>query len=215
MNRFAYANGNPVSAIDPFGTMAQDVNPNSAGTVAAELDYLNWALTVGDSQAANQARFALLDPNGKGFINIVSDVLQGNGSSLSQDQRFAMFQALAASGYAGNQIGWPGQEAAYFARNNPNASASDIAAMMNGAGGVAAGIIVPTANQLAKMLGVDDVHPVKAGILRDLNDPNIVGKNPDIGVDDAGNIVLVSKQTGKTLSTGVPIKGYSAEGEQR
>jgi hypothetical protein len=29
LNRFAYANGNPISAIDPFGTMAQDVAPNN------------------------------------------------------------------------------------------------------------------------------------------------------------------------------------------
>jgi hypothetical protein len=28
MNRFAYANGNPISAIDPFGTMAQDAPAN-------------------------------------------------------------------------------------------------------------------------------------------------------------------------------------------
>jgi hypothetical protein len=30
MNRFAYANGNPISAIDPFGTMAQDAAQNGS-----------------------------------------------------------------------------------------------------------------------------------------------------------------------------------------
>jgi RHS repeat-associated protein len=29
LNRYAYANGNPVSAVDPFGTMAQDLTPKA------------------------------------------------------------------------------------------------------------------------------------------------------------------------------------------
>jgi hypothetical protein len=31
MNRFAYANGNPISGIDPFGMMQMDASPNTAG----------------------------------------------------------------------------------------------------------------------------------------------------------------------------------------
>lgn len=73
---------------------------------------------------------------------------------------------------------------------------------------VAAGVIFPSASQLASMLGTDDIHPVKSEILQDLNDPSILGTNPDIGIDDAGNIVLRSRLTGKTISTGVPLEGY-------
>jgi hypothetical protein len=142
---YDFCGGDPVNFFDPTGRCPQSpqpvnnwgqnpVDPNKAGVVAGELDYLKWALAIGDSQAANQARFLLLDPNGNGFVNIISDVLEGNGSSLSQDQRFAMFQALAASGYATNLFGYPGQEAAILARNNPNASPADISNLMNGTG---------------------------------------------------------------------------------
>jgi RHS repeat-associated protein len=34
LNRFAYANGNPVTGIDPFGLMKQDVDPDSGGDAA-------------------------------------------------------------------------------------------------------------------------------------------------------------------------------------
>jgi RHS repeat-associated protein len=35
LNRFAYANGNPVSGIDPFGLMYVNLNPNTAGPNSA------------------------------------------------------------------------------------------------------------------------------------------------------------------------------------
>jgi hypothetical protein len=42
MNRFAYANGNPISSIDPFGTMAQDA-PQMVVSVAVGTSF-----TIGD-----------------------------------------------------------------------------------------------------------------------------------------------------------------------
>jgi hypothetical protein len=57
MNRFAYANGNPVSLIDPFGHMAQD--EDSLGEMP-EYGSLEWALEPGLDEAEYERRSAIV-----------------------------------------------------------------------------------------------------------------------------------------------------------
>jgi len=73
----------------------------------------------------------------------------------------------------------------------------------------------PTADQLAKRLGIpgDELHTVKDEILHDLKDlvKQTRNGNPDIGIDDHGNITLRPPRgrPGKEVYSDVPIDSFS------
>jgi nicotinamide mononucleotide adenylyltransferase len=71
-------------------------------------------------------------------------------------------------------------------------------------------------SELKKRLKTDDIHGPKKDILKDnqeaLNKTNC--KNPDIGVDKNGNVVLIDRSTGKSVvETDVPLDSYSVVDE--
>jgi RHS repeat-associated protein len=80
MNRFAYANGNPISGIDPFGMMQMDAAPNSAGSnsVTTGIFYANHPVALGMSHSkivivpTDQAKYAndprFQNTNGNGLL---------------------------------------------------------------------------------------------------------------------------------------------------
>jgi RHS repeat-associated protein len=73
----------------------------------------------------------------------------------------------------------------------------------------------PGAKELAKRLGVKErnFHGIKDQMLKDFRKEakQIGAKNPDVGVDKFGNIVLRNVQTGEEISTGVPLSSYSPD----
>lgn len=84
MNRFAYANGNPVSLIDPFGLMAQDEMPGYWSQVGWNASYFSYGVLLG-----------LWDlPAGLwGLANLQSD-------PVAQAQFAMVLQSLATDAYA-------------------------------------------------------------------------------------------------------------------
>ena len=72
----------------------------------------------------------------------------------------------------------------------------------------------PSLNGLAQQLGVaeKEVHAIKKSMTVDLKDLHGM-KNPDIGVDRAGNIAFKDRITGRTVQTDVPITTYGQLGE--
>jgi hypothetical protein len=205
MNRFAYANGNPISGIDPFGTMQMDANSAAiaqaiiSGSQGMGLtDYQALAAQLGLTGFASN----LSENQQLYYGQTIADLLQRQSQGQDMSKQWAQVVNDEVPGVINDSNGLMASESANAARSSFLSSVNGYSAL------VAAGVIVPSAGQLAKILGTDNIHAAKAEILQDLNDPSVVGKNPDIGVDDAGNIVLVSRQTGKSLSTGVPIKGY-------
>ena len=82
-----------------------------------------------------------------------------------------------------------------------------------GGGGPPSGgkAVYPSKAIMAKRLGVseDKFHnKTKKDILKDLNDKKKLGKNPDIGVNEAGNISLRSVENGREIQTDVPLSTY-------
>jgi hypothetical protein len=75
-------------------------------------------------------------------------------------------------------------------------------------------VTFPNAGQLGRILGTTDIHGVKEQIIKDNRDAanGIGARNPDIGVDGSGNVVLKNPQTGQTVNTGVPINSYKPDG---
>jgi hypothetical protein len=91
------------------------------------------------------------------------------------------------------------------------------ALMSSGSGGKNYGkTSYPSADKLAERLGVsrNAFHrDVKMKILKDFSaETNRIGaKNPDIGVDEAGNIVLRNPKTLAEARTGVSLSSYGSE----
>lgn len=72
----------------------------------------------------------------------------------------------------------------------------------------------PSAGQLAQKLGVSETQfhrQIKPGIVQDLvpEARKLGTKNPDIGVDSAGRVVLRNPKTGDTVITEVPLESYT------
>lgn len=74
------------------------------------------------------------------------------------------------------------------------------------------GVKIPSKQGLARKLGVDanDLHAIKDAMRIDFGSVLKAHgiKNPDIGYDDAGNIVLKDLTSGKTIYTDVPLSSY-------
>lgn len=71
----------------------------------------------------------------------------------------------------------------------------------------------PSASQLARRLGVHESEfhrQLKPGIVQDLAPEarKLGTKNPDIGVDSAGRVVLRNPRTGDTITTDVRLESY-------
>jgi hypothetical protein len=108
------------------------------------------------------------------------------------------------------------------------------AAAVNGAGAVArriapsgdgvlrlanpqAGSLFPQASQLARQLGTNGAtfhRVIKPQIVRDFTAElrQLGARNPDIGVDSLGNIMLRNPQTGATITTNTPLAAYRPGG---
>ncbi|MDM8519420.1 hypothetical protein QUF64_05180 [Anaerolineales bacterium HSG6] len=74
-------------------------------------------------------------------------------------------------------------------------------------------IIFPSATELARRLGVDakTYHKKTKGYIKGdfrKESQKIGTTNPDIGFNEAGNIVLRNPKTGKTIETDVPLDSY-------
>jgi hypothetical protein len=74
----------------------------------------------------------------------------------------------------------------------------------------------PSADKMAERLGVspNGFHrEIKPQIVKDFSAEakGIGAKNPDIGVNEAGNIVLRNPKTGAEVHTDVPLNSYGAE----
>jgi hypothetical protein len=76
----------------------------------------------------------------------------------------------------------------------------------------------PDAKELSKRLGGRDVHDAKSEILKDLTAKDSpwrdqvkkLGTNPDIGVTEAGNVALKSRNGGAVLETDIPLSTFGA-----
>ncbi|WP_146140858.1 hypothetical protein [Haliangium sp. UPWRP_2] len=80
-------------------------------------------------------------------------------------------------------------------------------------GAGAAKVEFPSADQLARKLGVSESQfhrQIKPGIVQDLAPEarRLGTKNPDIGVDSAGRVVLRNPKTGDTIITDVLLESY-------
>ncbi|MDC0357840.1 RHS domain-containing protein [Oligoflexia bacterium] len=74
------------------------------------------------------------------------------------------------------------------------------------------GIRIPSPKQIRKLLGVskEGFHDTKKHILKQLGKKQrrLAGTNPDIGVDDLGNIVLRNRDNGRTVVTDIPLESF-------
>ena len=71
----------------------------------------------------------------------------------------------------------------------------------------------PSAKELGKRLGVSEEkfhRDVKPEILKQFKkESNQIGsKNPNVGVDESGNIVLQNPKTKQTVETGLPLDSF-------
>ena len=108
LNRYAYANGNPVTEIDPFGTMAQDLDPNGRLTISEILSAI-WSgakeglynATIGSAvNAGTEAGQMYIDAREGG-----SGVLAALGLAVSQGLGRETGGLGLLEFYSGEQIG--------------------------------------------------------------------------------------------------------------
>jgi len=177
-----------------------------------------------------------MNPSGTVYgANIYGGTLVSGGPAILLSPTYVIAKAPTLADYqaAAIEMGWTGMDfyseraQTYYGRTAANLlvlqargqdTSNASSTILNEAPGlVLAGVIFPPAAQLAKQLGtnVEQFHnQVKPDIISELrNEARKIGaRNPDIGVNDAGRIVLRNQQTGKTVITRVPISAFKPEG---
>jgi hypothetical protein len=190
MNWYAYCDNNPIKYVDPTG-MYYEATKTWGAT--------GWVFCIGDGPApigdAIYGGGLVLTTIGD-TLYLFSDKIVSGINSLMKNA-----EAVKNGAEAGNK----GGQSNNTNKNDPNKNKPEVK--------------YKNAKQIEKEYGLkkEQFHrEVKQDVLKDLTSGNSpykgaidkLGRNPDVLIDNYGNVCLKSTQTGATVTTNIPFESY-------